>query len=146
MSTTPEVLLVLKSIDHSLKELVAIARQKRGGAASSQQAVASPRDLDGKYGDPEIKFEPRDWQGDSCKGLHMSQCPAEFLDLIAETFDYFAQKAAESNELTSSGKPVADYKRKDAARARGWAARIRTGWTSQPANGHADSDWAQDDF
>jgi hypothetical protein len=58
----------------------------------------------------------------------MSQCPAEFLDLLAGTFDYFAKQAEKNNETTSAGKPVAPYKRKDAARARGWAARKRNGW------------------
>lgn len=144
MSTQPEVLLVLKSIDASLKELVAIARARRGTAASN---VATDRDLDSTYGDPVVKFDPRDWQGESCKGLKFSQCPADFLDLIAETFDYFADKAERDNEKTDAGKPVAPYKRKDAARARGWAQRVRSGKV-KPASGvnGFGADAGEDDF
>lgn len=117
-----EALTLLRSIDASLKALL----RQQGGAPGAD--VADDRDLDSQYGDPAVKFNPRDWHGDSCKGLTMSQCPTEFLDLLAGTFDYFAKKAEASNETTTSGKPVAPYKRKDAARARGWAARKRSGW------------------
>jgi hypothetical protein len=134
-----EVLQVLRSIDNSLKELVLIARQKRGGgAAASSSAPAPDRDLDGKYGDPVVKFHPRDWHGQECKGLKFSQCPVDFLDMLAETFDYFADKAEKSGETTTAGKPVAPYKRQDAARARGWAARLRSGTFKPQANGSAD--------
>lgn len=128
-----EVLQVLRSIDNSLKELVLIARHKRGGAAAGA-APAPDRDLDGKYGDPVVKFHPRDWRGQECKGLNFSECPVDFLDMLAETFDYFADKAEKSGEKTTSGKPVAPYKRQDAARARGWAARIRSGHVATQAN------------
>ena len=59
-------------------------------------------------------------------------CPAEFLDALAEAFDDLAGKADENNE-THNGKPVAPYKRRDAARARGWAARVRAGKVAAPA-------------
>lgn len=144
MSVSPEVLLVLKSIDASLKELVSIARAKRGGAAGV--SVASDRELDSTHGDPVVKFNPRDWRGADCKGLHFSQCPADFLDMLAETFDYFAEKADRTNEQTNAGKPVAPYKRKDAARARGWAARVRAGKTTPAATNGADPEWQEDSF
>jgi hypothetical protein len=117
-----ETLALLRSIDASLKALVA------SQPAGNGPQIADDRDLDSQYGDPTVKFNPRDWHGDSCKGLAMSQCPPEFLDLIAQTFDYFAKKADESGETTTTGKLVAPYKRKDAARARGWALRLRNGW------------------
>lgn len=91
-------------------------------------AIADARDLDGKYGNPIIKFDPRDWAGDSFKNRSMSECPADYLDLVANAFEWFAKKAQAADERTASGKPVADFKRKDAARARGWAKRIRGGW------------------
>ena len=144
MSDT-ETLRLLTSIDLSLRKLVVIAERKaeeRVKAAHNApgQTVAPDADLDGPYGNPSVKFNPRDWTGESCKGLTFSECPAEFLDMLAETFDYFALKAEENNETTPAGKLVAPYKRKDAARARGWAARIRAGYkppTSSPA-GSAD--------
>jgi hypothetical protein len=141
-----EVLSVLKSIDLSLRTLVVIATRKaeeRVKAAQSQAgpAIATDADLDGKYGDPELKFSPRDWTGLPCKGLKFSECPAELLDMVAETFDYFATQAEQKNELTTSGKPVAQYKRMDAARARGWAQRARAGKTTPAAEKHP-SGWA----
>ena len=133
-----ETLTVLKSIDESLRKLVVIAQQKaearvRNGAASSGPTVAPDRDLDGQYGNGPVKFDPRDWTGTPCKGLRYSECPAEFLEMLAETHDYFAQKADETGEKTSSGKPVAPYKRKEAARCRGWALRIRNGYKPETA-------------
>jgi hypothetical protein len=118
-----EMVALLRSIDSKLSQLLS-----RAPAGGNGPALADDRDLDSQYGDPEVKFNPRDWHGDNCKGRRMSQCPAEFLDLLAGTFDYFAKKADENGETTNAGKPVAPYKRRDAARARGWAARKRTGW------------------
>jgi len=134
----PTALDYLKSIDATLKQILTLSRQRT--AKKADHAVASDEDLDGKYGDPEVKFDPRDWPGPSCKGLRMSECPADFLDMIAETFDYFAQKAEETGE-EYNGKPVAPYKRKDAARARGWAARIRSGKVTPRVADDDDDPW-----
>lgn len=122
MSASHETIDLLKSIDATLKRI-----EKALGASSSVAAVASDRDLDSQYGDPTVGFSPRDWRGPAFKGRKFSACAPEFLDMLAETLDYLAGKAAEKNELTAGGKSVADYKRKDAARARGWAKRIRAG-------------------
>lgn len=118
----------LRSIDESMKALVAAANRRASkDTAAATGSVADDRDLDGKWGDPVVKFLPRNWTGDQrYKGKKMSECPADLLDMLAETFDYFAKKAEESNEMTDAGKPVAPYKRKDAARARGWAKRNRS--------------------
>lgn len=142
-----EAIDLLRSIDASLKKLVALSERRQRAAAGPR--VAADRDLNGQYGNPKVSFNPRDWTGASCKGRRMSECPAEFLDMLAETFDYFAGQAEEKDERTNNGKPVAEYKRTDAARARGWAKRVREGHSSvqqQPAqmNGHAGGDWSSD--
>lgn len=124
---TDQVVALLTSIDSTLKQLLAQTRSRR--AAND---VASDRDLDGPHGDPTVKFMPRDWSGPSYKNRKFSECPAELLDMLAETFDYFAQQAEEKNE-EYNGKPVAPYKRADARRARGWAKRIRDGKHKPPA-------------
>ena len=115
----PLALELLTSIDASLKALVAQGRK----ATAPTSLVASDADLDGKYGDPELRFLPRDWTGESFKGRRFSECPADLLMLVASAYDYFADKAELANEKTSNGKPVAPFKRADAARARGWAVR-----------------------
>lgn len=92
-------------------------RQGGGGEA------APDSDLDGQWGDPTIRKDPPRWQGQSYAGMPYSEAPADYLDTLAGFLDWAAGKAEEKNELTSNGKPRADYLRKDAARARGWALR-----------------------
>lgn len=131
MSATEESLALLRSIDASLKQLV------KHFAAQAPKAIASDRDLDGPHGDPLLKFTVRDWTGPSYKGQPFSACPADLLDLIAESLDYFARKADETDERTTRGGKVGDFKRADAARARGWAKRIRDGKHRPPAAGES---------
>jgi hypothetical protein len=140
MSATEETLVLLRSIDASLKLLV---QQRR---AEQPKVIASDRDLDGKYGDPELKFMPRDWAGPSFKNRHYSECPPELLDLVAESCDYFAAKAEETDDRTTKGKPVAEFRRADAARARGWAKRMRDGTHRAPTTTETDGvgdEWAE---
>ncbi len=112
---------ILESIEGLLRQLV---KQQTGAVG----AIASDRDLDGQWGDPEIKAkDPRDWTGPSMKGRHYSECPPDYLDMVAERLDYFAEQADAENKVTDKGKPVSQYNRSDAARARGWAKRIRDG-------------------
>jgi hypothetical protein len=78
---------------------------------------------DGKYGDEKIKFDPKDWSGGSLKGSTMSQCPASFLSIYADTFDYYAAKDEKSGELTEGGVPKVKYSRRTARLARAWSLR-----------------------
>ena len=125
---TADAVTLLRALNETATAILTELRQARATQGSAAgPTVASDANLDGKYGNPTVTFDPRDWRGVTCKGLGFSECPPEFLDMLAETYDYFAGKAAAADERTSKGKPIADYKRKDAARARGWAARIRAG-------------------
>jgi hypothetical protein len=142
MASSERAIQLLESIDASLKQLL---NQQR---AAAPKPVASDRDLDGKYGDPVVKFDPRDWTGPSFKNRCMSECPPDYLDLLAGAFDYFAQKAEDNHEQTTAGKSVADYKRADAARARGWAKRIREGRhvpPPAPASAAVPGEWSDVD-
>lgn len=137
MSNGDAAIDLLKSIDASLKQLLAQMR------VSKPKEIASDADLDGQYGDPTIKAaDPRDWTGPSQKGKRFSECSSEYLNLVADRLDYFADVAEREGKLTSGGKPVAPYNRKDAARARGWAARVRSGRVPQQRQTEA----APDDF
>lgn len=129
MATDPrvETLNLLRSIDNSLKSLLAL----QGGIRQTERV-----DLDGQHGNPEIKAkDPRDWTGDSMKGRRFSECPPEYLDLLAERYDYFAQQEQDEKK--------AKYNRLDAARARGWAQRIRGGFVPEPREEAlaGDVDW-----
>lgn len=143
-----EALNVLRSIDRKLDTLIGLvtqaARQAKG-ATSSVGTVASDKDLDGQYGNPVVRFDPRDWVGPSFKGCHMSECPPDYLDLYANAKDYFGQKAEDEGKTTAKGKPVASYERADAARARGWAKRIREGKHLQTSDvDHDGAGWADE--
>src|SRR5262245_6364043 len=126
-----EALALLRSIDATLKQLLALSKVARPAE------IASDSDLDSQWGDPEIKQkDPRDWTGPTMKGRRFSQCSSEYLELLAKRLDFFADKAEAEGATTNSGKPVAPYNRRDAARARGWAKRIRDGWAPKNGNGH----------
>lgn len=127
---------LLESIDASLKVLVAAHR----ATAVASGAVADALDLDGKYGDEVVRFNPRDWNGDDIKGAKMSACPPEALELLAKAYDYFAQKNEKDNKRTDAGKPVWEYDKRSAARARGWAQRKAEGW-KHPAGDDTEITW-----
>lgn len=134
--TAKMVMEYLRSIDASLKALVA-----RGGASleAATSFVVSDADLDGKYGDPEVKAkDPRDWTGPTMRGRRFSECPAEYLDMVAERLDYFCST---NTGATEDDQKKLKYQRLDAARARGWAKRIRAGW--KPAK--AAEGWGDDE-
>jgi hypothetical protein len=117
-TTSEEAIRLLRSIDSSLKSLLAM----QGGAHQTERV-----DLDGPHGDPVIKAkDPRDWTGEPMKGRKFSECPPDYLDMVAERFDYFASKEEDPKK--------AKYNRLDAARARGWAQRLRGGFkpSSEP--------------
>lgn len=59
-------------------------------------------------------------------GRTFSECPPEYLDLLADRFDYFAGKEPDEKK--------AGYNRLDARRARAWAARLRSGWNRPTAD------------
>lgn len=102
-----------------------IGQSYRGSSADDGEPIAPDSDLDGKHGDPTIKFDPREkyWTGASCVGLRYSECPEEYLLAMAKYQDACAyMKRKDGNE------DKAKYNERDAARARGWAKRLRSGW------------------
>lgn len=118
-----ETIALLKSIDQSLRALVAIHRGKT--IREERAKPADDKDLDGPHGDPVLKAKnPRDYVGPSMVGRKMSECPPEYLDLLADRYDYFASM---QDVETPEGAKKAHYNKLDAARARGWALRIRSG-------------------
>src|SRR5713101_6221290 len=141
MSTSgDQAIALLHSIDTTLKALLTLMR------GNAPKEIATDADLDGQWGDPIVRAkDPRDWSHESQIGRLFSECSPEYLDLVAARLDFFAEKAEAEGTLTSSGKPVAPYNRRDAARARGWARRIRAGWTSRD-NGAAQMPQADEIF
>ncbi len=133
------ILAVLARLEAKVDRLLA----QQGGATAP--GIASDADLDGQYGDEEVKKNPKRWTGESFIGRRMSECSPEFLDSLAGHFDYKAEREAEDaanaedEETANAKKKYAGYSRRSAARARGWAARLRAGW--KPPAPPAESGW-----
>lgn len=104
-----------------------------GAGGSKGGEVASDADLDGQYGDPEVRRDPSDryWRGASYAGVALSACPPDYLDAFAKYKDSCAFMS--EKEGSEKKKKYAEYDRRDAARARGWAARLRSGWRPKGA-------------
>lgn len=75
--------------------------------------------LDRPKGDPRVKFVPRNWRGDNFKGAFYSACSPEFLEVLAETLTWMADNPQAGKE------DFVPNNRRDAARARTWARRLR---------------------
>lgn len=117
-----------KTLGATMEHILSLTeeRMRRAGTtAPNGKPAASDADLDGPHGDPEVKAkDPRDWSGEPMKGRKFSECPPEYLDMIADRLDYFTSQLGDSDE----DKKKRGYNVKDAARARGWASRLRAGW------------------
>lgn len=111
--------LVLTEMRKQTALLERILDSLNGGNPANDAAPTV--DLDSQYGDPVIKAkDPREWTGDLMKGRKLSECPANYLDLLAARYDWFNQSEEDPKKKK--------YNSLDAARARGWAARIRAGY------------------
>jgi hypothetical protein len=111
MSATAETLRLLTSIDRRLEQLlIALA------PAQSNDTI-----LSGPHGDPIVRAkDPKDWTGDSMKGKRFSECPPDYLEMVASRLDFFAAKNTDMEKQK--------WELLDARRARAWAARLRNGW------------------
>lgn len=94
-------------------------------ASGTGGAIADDADLDSKYGDPQVKFAPRDWKGTDYKGCNYSTTEPEFLAMLAGALDFFATRATDAQKK--------QWNLRDAARARGWMKRMEAGWKSPHA-------------
>lgn len=124
---TADEVRVLKALAAGL-----LGATRATGSALGDGGVASDSDLDSMYGNEKIRMNPRDWTGRSHKNTMMNTADPEFLDMYAETMAYFAGKNDDAKK--------AGYDRKAAARARGWAARIRGGWKAPATRAAAFGD------
>lgn len=146
MGAGEEILRRLDAIEAKLDRALAGASSgaSHGAPRGASGGVASDSDLDGQYGNPDVKFSPKSWTGPDFAKRPMSQCSADFLDVYAEALQY-------SSEHPKAGKEkYATYDARDAARARGWARRVREGRGESPApdgangSGHSYAGGADD--
>lgn len=131
-----EEVTLLREIRGILADLLALSKSKRAATAQPVDDVATDAELDHlTHGDPAMKWTPRDWTGDDCKGMRMSECSPELLDLFAKAYDEFGRQKEEAKD------PKAKYERMTARRARGWARRKRNGWTPPAASESEFGEW-----
>ncbi len=132
------------------------AKPKKAAAAPKKKSepkkltiegeCATDSDLDGKYGDPEVFKDPRDWDGPSYKGKKYSDCPPEYLIMIAKMLDWLAADNKEKGATAANGKPRHVYQELDAKRARGWAKRKLSGDSEPPPSSFDDAEPSSYDF
>lgn len=128
-----DILSTLRAIQASLA-----AGSSSGASGSAGADVATDAEMDGPYGDPAIKSDPKRWEGPSFAGCNYSECPPDYLDVVAGFKDWQAGKDDAAKAVDNKNRPKSQWARKDAKLARGWAARKRAGWqaptrAAQPA-------------
>lgn len=116
-----------------LEGIITATATALGGGGASGGKVAPDRELDDpQYGDELVKRDPPRWRAESFAGRRMSQCPPDYLDALAEFQDWCAEREAADPAKAK----YARYSTSRAAKARGWAARLRAGWKPKsPTNG-----------
>jgi hypothetical protein len=133
-NTTPATTTeLLTAILLELRKLNAGA--SAGGTGPAGGTVASDYELDGQYGNPEIKKDPPRWSGDSMVGRRFSQTSPDYLDTVAGFKDWSAAKDDAAGAVDDKGRPKSHWARKDASLARGWAKRLRDGFKPVASNG-----------
>lgn len=134
MSDNPALTLIrairsdLDRLEETLTGQPVAARPAQGATPPADDA-----DLDGPYGDPVVRKDPTRWTGPSFVGAKFSDCPPDYLEMLAGLLDWQAGKSDEKNEMANNGKPRSGYLRRDAARARGHARRNASKGTARKA-------------
>lgn len=115
------------------------APAKGQAEAKAAPSVATDEDLDGPYGNPEVRFDPKRWKGPSYVGQKFSDCPSDYLECFADFADWLADKRRQEGDEKKAG-----YAARDASRARGWAK--RNNGQGKPAAGQHRTTTADEEF
>jgi len=135
--TTSEIHEMMRRLEQKLDEVHKLLRAMPTPTVEYKQLTSDDADLDSKYGNPKVKFMAKNWKGHDVTGWSFSDCPPEYLDMHAHMLDYFAKKDAANPEKAKD----AIWRAKDAARARGWAERLRRQVTEAVKAVETIGDW-----
>lgn len=129
------------AMDKRLDDLMAAFKRLEAklSQSTSSGGAAPDVDLDGPHGDPVVRKDPKRWDISmgSYVGCHFSECPTEYLEAVASFKDW--QAGMDERKGTDDDKRKAKFNRLDAARARGWAQRLRSGYKA-PEKSTTDDD------
>ena len=119
--------LTMTKLEELEARITAIEARIGALAAAPKGPGAKPMGMnidDPKWGDPEIRYVSKKWTGANMVGRRFSQCPIDFLEFHAADLD----RSAAYKENTGDEQKVkyAAMDRRDAAKARAWAERLRS--------------------
>jgi len=119
-----DVLHELRGLRVDVRALCDHAAAIRGVLARRFEPVASDRMLNEAHGDPELR-PPGFPGGGHLVGRLMSEMSGDEAEMCAAWMQQLAALDEIEGALTRHGEPRAKHRRLAAARARGWAARLR---------------------
>jgi hypothetical protein len=120
MAKIDELEIRITALEARLHALATSSTSPKAGPGAKPMAV----DIDDpKWGDPEVKYVPKKWDGPSFVGYRFSGCPVHFLEFLAAELARSAEwKDSQGDEQKAK---YAAMDRRDAAKALAWAARKR---------------------
>jgi hypothetical protein len=126
----------LDRIEAKLDQLLAKPAPRAASAAPVGDIAPAPdSDLDGEHGDQVIKFDPKQWKGQSYVGKRMSQTTPEYCDSVLGLAMWKLRKDIEAGDEKKAG-----YARRDASRALGWKLRLEAGYKPPQTAASFDDD------
>jgi hypothetical protein len=124
---TPEEVRVLKALAAGLLNASGVGAVGVRESVGGQAVAASDSALNGQWGDPTVRRDPKRWAGDTCVGLKFSECPTDFLECLAEFLEWKVgmNRSDPDAKRHTNGKFYWEFDWRDAGLARGWVRRIR---------------------
>lgn len=111
----------------SLEATVAELKNAKPSQPRGSSKVAADVMLDNSWADKVVRKDPKFWQGDSYEGQKWSACPPAYLDKLAASLEYSANKESQNPDAkkNAKGEPYWRGTLFEASLVRAWAARKR---------------------
>lgn len=128
---TPEKFALLEARVLVLESKIGNGAVSPGAASQTSTGgggIASDYEMSGEWGNPTVHKDPPRWKGASFAGCQFSVCPSDYLNELANFFDWCADRDEENGKTylhkkSGEQRPSAPLRRRDAKLARGWAKR-----------------------
>jgi hypothetical protein len=123
------MLTIEERVEALERRLSAMEAKAVVAAKPSGPVTADDTDLDSEWGNFEIRKDPARWKGKSYVGKRLSETEPQYLECMADFKTWLAGRQDDAGEVDKNGKPKSYWAKKDAARALGWAERLRNRMT-----------------